>query len=364
MRVLQFAKRPVLTLAAITVALFGCGGNTEPVVPFNPAGASDDMAAVGATFGSQVYASFSQLGLLFDAALGTAPLVSGSTAMLNGRGGAPTIQGSAARAQELLRQVMRPQPAGNVSASVATIPPQYVGKTFVYSAGAYVVSTRTGAPANGVRFILYALDPVTLLPVEPVANNEIGYVDLIDMSAGTTSAARVIVVSQNVTYLDYRVSVTATSTTGRVTVLGFLTDGTTEATFNLRATLNSLGGLTLVESIDVPMRDLSVDLTLNTTGTTPETATIGITLDMRGQNGWVRLTGQSTATSTTLNVLINGNQFATINQPAGGAAVITGANGAPLSTDEQAALEAVFNFSAGAFLAFDQLAAPVGAFIS
>ena len=45
---------------------------------------------------------------------------------------------------------------------------------------------RTGAPANGVRFLLYAVDPVTFQPVEPLV--EAGYVDITDLSGGNTQS--------------------------------------------------------------------------------------------------------------------------------------------------------------------------------
>jgi hypothetical protein len=361
MLVLQFAKRSVLTLAAAAVALSGCGSESAPTVPFNPSGATADIEAVNSTFASSAFSDFSALSVLFDAALGGAPLVSASAAALDLRGGgtAKGIQAAAARSAERIARIV-PRPAGaGFSASSAAIPPEFLGKTFVYSGGSYVVSAQTGAPANGVRFRLYAIDPVTLLPVEPL--NQTGYVDLIDLSSGTTSAARVIVVSGTTTYLDYRVSATSTATEGRVTVLGFITDGATDATFNLRATLTADAGLTLSYSLDVPQRDLSLDLTMSVDGT--EISTINVTLDMRGQNGWVRLTGQFTADGGTLNIAINGTPFATITSTAGAEPVITGADGQPLAQDELDALQRVFEFAGSAFLAFDQLVAPVGTFI-
>ena len=77
------------------------------------------------------------------------------------------------------------------------------------------------------------MDPVTLTPVEPLV--ETGYVDLIDLSAGATQAARVLVVSGGTTYLDYTVTATSGASSGRVTVIGMVTDGTTQANINLRS---------------------------------------------------------------------------------------------------------------------------------
>lgn len=363
MHVLQFLKRGVLTLAAATVALSGCGSESAPTVPFNPTGTSADVEAVNGAFASSAFAEFSALSVMFDAALGGEPLVSTSAAALDlrGAGTAKALQAAAARsAERIARLTPRPR-RESFSASSAAIPPEFVGKTFVWNNGAYVVSAETGAPSNGVRFILYAIDPVTLLPAAPL--NPTGYVDLVEMSSGATSSARVIVVSGTTTYVDYRVNVTGTDISGRVTMLGFITDGVTEATFNLRSVLTVEDGLTVTYTLDVPERDLSVDLSWNATGTSPQTSTIGVTLDMRGQHGWVRLTGTITAGGGILNVAVNGTPFATITATAGAEPVITGADGQPLAPDEFAALEMIFVFTGSAFIAFDQLVAPVGMFL-
>ena len=92
---------------------------------------------------------------------------------------------------------------GSFSASTAAISAEVAGKTFEYNGTGYVPTDRTGAPSNGVRFIIYAVNPVTMQPVTPL--QEVGYVQLTDLSGTTTQAARVVVVSDNITYLDYTV---------------------------------------------------------------------------------------------------------------------------------------------------------------
>src|SRR3954470_2805701 len=97
MHVLQFAKRSALILAAAAVALSGCGSESAPTVPFNPAGASADIDAVNtaffsptfgvvvalsSSFSSPTFGEFAALSVNFDAALGGAPLVSSSAAAL------------------------------------------------------------------------------------------------------------------------------------------------------------------------------------------------------------------------------------------------------------------------------------------
>lgn len=363
MHVLHLAKRSVLTVAAVCVALTGCGGDSGPDVPFNPAGTTADIEAMNSTFGSSTFASFSTFSLMFDAALmPAAPVVSASAAALDIRATSKDgVREAAARTAQRLAALMTSTSTSGMSASIAALAPELAGKTFVYSGGVYVMSDLTGAPANGVRFLLYAVDPVTYAPVEPLV--ETGYVDLIDLSTSSTSAARVRVVSGGTEYINYTVTVSNTSSGGRITMLGFVTDGTTQADISLRATLTLSGGLTLTYSVDVPTRDFSIDLTLTSSGLDPATATLGVTLDVRGGNGWIQMTGQFDQNGGTLNVSVSGEHFATITQVGAGAPVFTGATGQPLTDDELAALDRIFEVMSGAFTSFDQLFLPVGVFI-
>jgi hypothetical protein len=358
MRVLQFAKRSVTLLAAVSVALTGCGGS-EPDVPFNPAGTSADIEALDAAFGSSTFASFSSLSLLFDAAYG-APLVSSSAAAMDIRAkGAAGMRAAAMRSAQKLAALLPAAANKSFSAASAALPPGVAGTTYGYSGGTYVPTDRTGAPANGVRFLLYAVDPVTFMPVEPLV--ETGYVDITDLSGTSTQAARVQVVSGTTTYVDY--TVTASNLTGMITVLGFVTDGTIRANLNLRTTVSSSGSLTLVYSLGIPQRDVSINLSLTASGTTPETATIGLNLSMSGPNGAVSIIGSFTATGGTLTVRTGGTTFATITLTDVAEPVITGADGLPLTADDTVALQRLFELTAEAFISFDQMLVPVMFFL-
>jgi hypothetical protein len=361
MHVLHLAKRAAISMAAACLVLTGCG-DSGPDVPFNPAGTAGDLEAVNGTFQSSTFASFSTFSLLFDAALMPAsPVISASAAALDLR--ATTKEGmraAAARSAQRLAALMRSGSESGISALAVSLPAGVAGKTFVYSGGAYVMSDLTGAPANGVRFLLYAVDPVTFLPAEPLV--ETGYVDLIDLSTGSTQAARVRVFSGGTEYINYTVSVTSSLTSGRISMAGYVSNGSTQANINLRATLNS-SGLTLTYSVDVPTRDFSIDLTLTSTGDDPTTAIIGVTIDVRGGNGWVFMTGQFDLDGAVLHVSVNGNAFATITVTGTGAPVITGRGGQQLTDEDTAALEGVFEITDGAFTSFDRLFLPVGMFL-
>jgi hypothetical protein len=364
MRVLQFAKQSVVTVALVSVILSGCGGESTSDAPFNPAGTSADLQAMDSTFASPAFASFSTFGVMFDAALGGSPIISSSVAAIDVRGkNAQSMRSAAVRSAQRLGAMLQLRQAASLQSgriAAAAVPAEVAGKTFVYdpTTASYVASDLTGAPNNGVRFILYAVDPVTYIPSDPLV--ETGHVDLIDLSGGTTQAGRVLVVSGGTTYVDYTVTATSGTSSGRVTVIGMVTDGKTQANINLRSTITFTAGLTLTYSLDLPQRDVSIDLSVNVSDVSQQNSPINVNLVMSGPNGTVSMSGQFTDTSGTLNIRINGHAFATITSN-GTVTTIARTDGTPLSDEEMQALEGVFELQANAFISFDQMLAPVGA---
>jgi hypothetical protein len=364
MRVLQFAKRPVVTVALVSLVLAGCTGGSDPDAPFNPTGTSADLQAMNSTFASPTFASFSTFGVAFDAALGGSPIISSSIAALDVKGkDVNQVRAAAARSATRLTAMLRRGADASLKTgrtSYAAVPAEVAGKTFVYdlSTAAYVMSDATGAPGNGVRFILYAVDPVSYAPIDPLV--ETGYVDLIDLSGGSTQAARVIVVSGGVTYVDYTVTATSGTSSGRVTVNGMITDGTTQANIVLQSTITFTAGLTLSYSLDLPQRDVSIDLSVGVSDVSQPDSPINVSLTMRGPNGTVTMSGQFTDTTGDLDIRVNGHAFASITTD-GITTTITRVDGSSLSDDEAAALNGVFEVQSGAFVSFDQMLAPVGA---
>jgi uncharacterized lipoprotein NlpE involved in copper resistance len=110
MRVLQFAKRSVVTVALVSLTLAGCGGESSPDAPFNAAGTSADLQAMDSTFASPAFASFSTFSLMFDAALGGSPIISNSAAAISVRGGSTAaIKAAAARSAQRLAAIFAQQ---------------------------------------------------------------------------------------------------------------------------------------------------------------------------------------------------------------------------------------------------------------
>src|SRR2546425_7284057 len=90
------------------------------------------------------------------------------------------------------RMLARAAAAFSDANPTALFPSTVLGKTFIYytGTGRYGVSDRTGAPSNGVRFILYSVNPATRTIVTPL--QEIGSVDLTDKGSNTLGVSAVV----------------------------------------------------------------------------------------------------------------------------------------------------------------------------
>ena len=353
MRVTQNARRS-LAAAGLALALAGCSKDGSGPSEFNPQGVAADMSAAQDAFASGPTASFSAMGTDISVVLGSSALVSSSTVGMLAHPSKPTA--------EYVRKIASLVPSGRprIQASVAGIPAELAGVTFVWQDSEYVASDLTGAPANGVRFLLYAVDPVLLQPVEPLV--ETGYVDVIDQSTATQLDVRVRVVQGAVTYLDYDVVSSATSSSGIVTIGGFAFNGSIRANFTLKNTVSQTTGggivLSLDYDLDVPARDLSIDWTATFANISDTDVAVTLDLAISGPNGDVRLVGTTGAEGGTFTVKVNGDTFATITIAVGDMS-ITGAGQEPLTPDEEDALAAVLDSYEASLDAFSHLLMPV-----
>jgi hypothetical protein len=352
MHVTHYARRS-LAAGVLALALAACGKDTGPS-EFNPQGTSADMAAAQDAFASEQTSSFSAVGPDISAVLNGSPVVAGAAELMLTR----PSEVSARYARRLAALV--PSASRGIQASVAAVPSAVLGTTFVWDEtnDLYVASDLPGAPASGVRFVLYAVDPVTLRPVEPVV--EVGYVDITDHSTSTAVDVGVRVVAGSVVYLNYDVKATAMASDALITISGSASDGATVATFNLKNTISDNAGspvFTFDYRLDVPSRHLSLDWTAILASISTNESAITLDLAISGQNGDVRITG-TYGVSGSLTVKVNGDLLATVNLD-GIDPVITGAGGAPLTPEEEASLQAIFEFYFGASDVFDNLLFPV-----
>jgi hypothetical protein len=335
MHVPHYAKR---TLAALALSLLvaGCGGDsTAPDAPFDPAGTSSDMGAMQASFDSPAMAGYVAASGAITAALGETPA---AVAVRVAPTKALVARGKPA-AEAYVKQAAGMRP---LASTAAAIPAEYLGVTFTYNVDAdqYEPSDLTGAPVDGVRFIVYAINGISGAIIEPVV--EVGYADITTTETTTSATVRIELVSADVTYLDYAVGITANSTGGTIAVSGFVSNGDDRVDFDLDTHVSSTQSTTQIAAdytLIVPTRggfriDFESEITL-TASTTASTST----LEARGPHGTVTITGDNAGNSGTFEVEVNGELFASIGYTTGQAPVITGADGEPLTQAELEVLQ-------------------------
>jgi hypothetical protein len=245
--------------------------------------------------------------------------------------------------------------------------PGSLGTTYVYDPALqrYVAAAgRTGAPPNGVRFILYAVNPITH---EPIVSLEVGHADLIDEGAArpTGLGLRLIVVSEGTTYLDYRVAIDGSANAGTLAVSGFLTDGETRLDFEIGATgtVGPTGAtMNVAFEFDVPARAFNVAGTVQ--GTNAPAGHLG-RINLVVRSGLTKIDVAITGDDHTVNatILVNNEIFATItgdhHNP-----MVRGAGGRELTADEIEALYGILRLVGGVFELFGNLLTPVAAILA
>lgn len=343
-----------LALAAWTgFAFAACGDSTGPAGVFDP---EADAAAVSALeselAGNPALASMALVGQATGGSFAFVPLAFGS--------------GSAdpASTYESLRAQLSALGGGGFRLS-AVIPSELRGRTYEYNptTGQYEHNpARTGAPSNGVRLVLYAVNPVTYEPVEPLT--EIGYVDLIDLSTSTTDRLRVVAVVEGVTYVDYTLSASASGSLVVLTAVGYVSNGTERVSFSFRVDFDMVAG---VLSIDITLEavnrgfrvDLSADMRFN--GFTDEPESLTLVYVIRSERGAVRFAVTITDTSIEGDIRLNGRVIVLISGDET-SVTFTRADGTELTPQELAALENLFDVPDSLLEFLEFLAAPLGIF--
>ena len=352
--------------AFMALAMFATAcDDQEPGSLSDPAAVTAELQAVDSAFGSATFQSYSELSWLITPAAGgalrnAAVIVEGSTPAL--RNDPAYVRGSkrAAAWSQLV-----PQMAELNSGPI--IPDAVYGTTYEWDVNtdAYVATSRTGAPANGVRFILYAVSSITLTPVEPLV--EVGLVDLMDES--TLGSLRLHIRVQGVggtpTYLDYTAVVVSNATSLTATVNGSLSNGLGGAalktlTFNAAFQVNQSGVITLNGSYDLNNPSVSVDVYVRLTAT-QSGFTVSVDFRFARPGEVVRLTTAITVTGLeevtgTITVTVNDRIYA---RASGDNPVWVRHDGSQLDAAELVALAGLFDAAARFFLFSTELFTPV-----
>jgi hypothetical protein len=316
--------------ALLVAGAMACESASAPEAPpaLDAQAALQDYAALEQVFASEGWAGFQALA-------GRSPLSRASGISAMARVASVTEPTSArAFAVQLFRDLAAPAPDRS---AIQLIDPVSRGQTFVYDAAIDNYRpdpARTGAPANGVRFILYAVGNAN----RPIGTQEIGYADLLDEGpiVGDEVALRLVAVERGRTMLDYRTRVVQQGDgAGRIEVSGFAADGAERLAFTIAATGEEVGGVTEV--------DLDFTLRLDPRAFQITGAVRGVdgsddgdgTLSLTVRHGSSTLRVEATFSSGTVDgsVRVDDRLFVTITGDQA-APTVLGATGAPLTGEE------------------------------
>lgn len=244
-------------------------------------------------------------------------------------------------------------------------PAEALGTTYTWNlaAGRYEASGQEGAP-DKVRFHVYALDPMGVAPVDPLA--WISNLDFEDVSAGNP-ALRLRIASGIGVNAEYTVSGSAAYPTWSWAFAGSF--GGIRKSLEFDGTWSSDGPFN--STLDVGFRDSLPDLggRLKYTSTF-DNVTYFFSVDFRLQLGAdvVVVTGSGSFSSCVpyggggggvLTVTVNGRDFATIVIDADGRET----RRAELSPDEELALDAILRSTTDLWTGFSELVTPATQFL-
>lgn len=359
-------SRRCIHVFALGALLLGAGACSKksPTSPVRMSDALPAEARAGIASVHEALASPAWLGL---DALATAPGPAQSAAAVRaliqagasgaGASGATTVSAS------LVRDVASGLTSRANQPNAAIIPPAQRGTTWVFDASQqrYVVdAARTGAPANGVRYILYAVNPLDHAPLPDV---EIGYADLTDEGDETPNAGslRLRAVSHDVVFVDYRVGMVGSADAAAVGVNGTFFDGGKHLTFELQAQ----GGRTAsAESVVLHARLAVPEDAFELTSAARASADleharqhVEHAIEIGGHA--FAIVADHAGDGARASVAVDGAPFAQVDV-SGSVTVIVGADGRPLPAEQRESLGQLFELFGQVSAALTRLLEPVG----
>ncbi len=248
-----------------------------------------------------------------------------------------------------------PHPGTAVAVVPAGIIPcsQCLGRTFAYvpQAGRYQPTDATGAPSDAVRYLLYAVNPVTRVVVTPL--QQVGTLDLAD-KAGNTLGVKAVV--SNATVLDYNANASITTGNFLLTAKGYVTSGTERLDFDLTQSVNVTSSDTRVDyKITSPTQgNMQIDFLLTGKLGGAKNATLTVT----EAKDKLEITANGTAASSTGTVKMNGSTLATLTDTDQTDQVFNPSGGRILTPAEILALVTMFNRVDVILASFDDLLVP------
>ncbi|HSL70953.1 MAG TPA: hypothetical protein VK864_11975 [Longimicrobiales bacterium] len=249
------------------------------------------------------------------------------------------------------------------SASLPLISEGNRGKTFVFDANLHdwvADPTRTGAPANGVRFIIY--EPKG---AEPDPTREIGHADLIDLGDNTAGIGlRLIVVEDELTIVDYRTTLEGSEGEGQITVKGFIQNHRDKLEFDIDVHGKKLAGVEQVDidfDLGIAKREFAVEGDLHVEkNDLGEDGTIDLLVRHGSRSFRVDIANQNATLSGTID--LNNTLFAKVSGTPD-VPVFTTPDGAPVTGANALVLWRMFDITEDVFDLFEDLVEPIAGLI-
>lgn len=322
---------PAFVLAA-GLAAGGCGSDANKPEDVDPQVLSNGMSGLTSSFSSN---------LAFQSLRGLSGSFGFTAATAAVQATAPWVPGAArdfaltpAQRRALLQFSLH-----GPSGVQAIFPVNVLGKTLVWDTALnrYAVNpTLTGAPSNGVRFVLYLMGD-TLLGRPRIPLQTVGSVDLTDQSTTLSNKLGVQVKYLSQVIANYTIAGTLTTSGLTLRAQGYLTGEITRLDFDLSMTLSA--------------STLGIDYTLS--GSNGFAATLQVTVNLQTDAGTVlwRITNAGntvevnlagTGSSVTGQMLFNGAVVATVTGN-GDDPTITGSGGLALTAQDLQALQRIFD---------------------
>ena len=345
------------TLVMLGCFAAACESTTGPVVDLDFDAAAADYSALDTLFASAGWSGFQALGTRTP--FGAAGAAIGAVSSLEG---SARPQDSRTFAVRLARRMRDAMTATAGPAAAPLISDTHRGKTFVYdpTLDEYALdATRAGAPATGVRFIIYEVDASGT----PIVDEEIGYADLIDEGDASAEdvALRLVVVADSVTVLDYATTLDIGLVQGTLTVEGFLQGANgSRLDFDIAAVGTHFVGystLDLTFDLEVAARGFSIVGTV--TGVQEGVEGEGdVDLTVRHRSHSVRLDVSGSGGNLDGSVYVDGQLFATVDGPAATPTILS-ADGDALTTAEMLVLHHIVDVVEDVFDFLEDLVDPV-----
>ena len=339
---LSLSKFSAVKIMALTVSLAACSdGVGLNDTPFDPTASAADLQVVQGAFAANVFESLALSNLVPDTAASPVPLLQASLAAAS--------SGTRWEAQAAAQQLRAYSLAGAAAGSL--IPLDLLGRVYDRDPvlGYRHDALRTDGPANGVRFILYEIDPITRTP----GTTEIGYVDLLDESTDLAYVIRVLAVTGGVERINYTVSAVVAIQALAFTVSGFISDGTDQINIDLSMSFTEafpVSTATVSHLISVASRGFEVDATA-VFQFNSETFQGSIDVDASFMQGahTVTLVGAITfsegdfpSEGGTFEISVDGQLFATVTVD-GDLVTVQNATGGDLTAAEAQAVHSIFD---------------------